>query len=595
MSKRSIYLKSAQELQHNEGQWAAYESEGHCVVLAGPGSGKTKTLTIKLARILAEDVEEPRGIACITYSNECAKELEKRLSLLGVEPDDRLFIGTVHSFSLTQIILPYAKVATMGLPDPFKIATQQEQRSALERAYQYVIGRDEDPHRVWKLRVDSYRRTHLDRTADSIFHNEDPDCARLVLAYERELRARGLIDFDDMPLISLRALKEHCWLREAIKAKYPVFAVDEYQDLGVALHKMVLGLCFKTGIRLIAVGDVDQSIYGFTGAKPQLLEKLSQRTEVETVNLRLNYRSGSNIVTASEYVLDEVRNYQTPDGTPEGLIHFHPVRNDYEAQGKYVFQSLLPDAVKRIPDLQLGEIAVLYPAAWIGDSVNAAAQLYGCSVIRSDTNAIYPRSSRVLRWLEQCASWCCIGWQSGDPSFSKIVTEAYRLFNEALIKESDKHQFQQQLISMLFSNRDESSALRPWLIDITQLLKPYFSVSRTLQDEKAILKTFIRSTQAGESSEGLTLGQFCGYGSTKDRLHLSSLHSSKGREFRLVILFGMDNGRLPWRNANNQQLREARRLFYVGLTRAKEEVHIVYSSHNPSPFVTELEQRIDAA
>ena len=79
VSDPALYLRAAEDLRPNPGQWAAYESTGHCVVLAGPGSGKTKTLTAKMARILAEDVEEPRGIACITYNNECARELESRL------------------------------------------------------------------------------------------------------------------------------------------------------------------------------------------------------------------------------------------------------------------------------------------------------------------------------------------------------------------------------------------------------------------------------------------------------------------------------------------------------------------------------------
>ncbi|MDV6321102.1 UvrD-helicase domain-containing protein, partial [Chromohalobacter sp. HP20-39] len=86
------YLKAAEGLKSNARQWEAYESTGHCVVLAGPGSGKTKTLTTKLARILAEDVEEPRGVACITFNNECAKELEDRLAKLGVETSSRVFI-----------------------------------------------------------------------------------------------------------------------------------------------------------------------------------------------------------------------------------------------------------------------------------------------------------------------------------------------------------------------------------------------------------------------------------------------------------------------------------------------------------------------
>ncbi len=156
MSERALYLQASETLRRNPGQWAAYDSHGHCVVLAGPGSGKTKTLTVKLARLLAEDVQEPRGVACITYNNECARELESRLAALGIEPGGRVFIGTVHSFSLTQIVLPYAKVAGLGLPDEFSVATQSERARALERAYRSVIGGPDNP-RTWDFRMGNYR------------------------------------------------------------------------------------------------------------------------------------------------------------------------------------------------------------------------------------------------------------------------------------------------------------------------------------------------------------------------------------------------------------------------------------------------------
>src|SRR5688572_23290439 len=89
---RLNYKKASQDLRDNPGQWKAYESRSNCAILAGPGSGKTKTLTIKMARMLAEDVRPPSGIACITYSAECARELQRRLAQLGIEEGPNLFV-----------------------------------------------------------------------------------------------------------------------------------------------------------------------------------------------------------------------------------------------------------------------------------------------------------------------------------------------------------------------------------------------------------------------------------------------------------------------------------------------------------------------
>ena len=162
MFDRSIYLQAAEDLRPNSGQWDAYNSAGHCVVLAGPGSGKTKTLTVKLARMLSEDIERPRGLACVTYSNECARELELRLAALGIEPNRRVFVGTVHSFSLTQIVLPYAKTARLGIPDDFRVATIRQRKAALEVAYSRVIGGPDNPQN-WDLSMTRHRRSILNR------------------------------------------------------------------------------------------------------------------------------------------------------------------------------------------------------------------------------------------------------------------------------------------------------------------------------------------------------------------------------------------------------------------------------------------------
>ncbi len=129
-----LYVKAAEDLRSNAGQLSAYESTGHCVALAGPGSGKTKTLTIKLAKILTEDVMPPRGVACITYSNQCARELKKRLKQLGVEEGQRIFIGTVHSFCFRMVVLPYARLAGLDLPSQLSVASQERQNYLLKEA-----------------------------------------------------------------------------------------------------------------------------------------------------------------------------------------------------------------------------------------------------------------------------------------------------------------------------------------------------------------------------------------------------------------------------------------------------------------------------
>ena len=434
----------------------------------------------------------------------------------------------------------------------------------------------------------------LDRDAGA-WHDRDPAAAALVEAYEAELRREGVIDFDDMPLLALRALRHHLWLRRAILAKYAVMVVDEYQDLGAALHRMVMGLCFRMGVRLFAVGDVDQSIYGFTGANPVLLQRLADRADVETIHLRLNYRCGSTIVTASQYALGEDRGYQVPDGAVHGTVYFHPRPGDLEHQADHLFADVLPEALTRT-DVPHGQVAILYQAAWMGDVIEEAARQYAFEVIRADKNALYPRGSPLLRWLELCAVWCCGGWRIGSPRFRTLASDGRRLFTQGIVSKDGRSVFGRALVGALWTRRQPHQRVHDWLVGLrTALLDFHLASCRGLDEERAVLDRFMARAGPGGDVSGMSLAQFAGLGDGADRINLSTLHSAKGREFEIVVLFGMDDGWVPRRRARDSERRESRRSFYVGFTRAKQEVHIMHSQNNPSPFVKELQEGLHEA
>jgi DNA helicase II / ATP-dependent DNA helicase PcrA len=598
----SLYLKASDELRENPGQWTAYESKGHCVVLAGPGSGKTKTLTIKLARMLAEDVKGAQGIACITYSNECARELKRRLHQLGIEDRDRrVFIGTVHSFALKNVLVPFGSLGGLELPGYLQVATPIEQRQMFGRAITRVFGQSARADQ-FKVQIDAYRRTHLDRRATD--WNEYADFAAVIVDYEKELRSVGLIDFDDMMLLGLRLIESHEWIRRAVKAKFPILAVDEYQDLGVPLHRMVMQLCFRAGVRLFAVGDADQSIYGFIGAKPELLRRLSERPDVTAVRLPFNYRSAPEIVAAAEVALGEQRGYSARRAE-KGIVAFHYFPGGLEDQINGIINTLVPEALERDPNRRLGDIAIVYTNYSDGNIASQAATGAGLEFVRIDSGSPIP-ATPIVRWLEDCAEWCAGGWKRSEPKLQALIA-AWLRFNASIRQPVDQRELQRSLVRYLFAHRNSDETFRSWLESIRdEVLQPCFAREGTLRDEVNNVAAIMQLTEEGKELENATIATFSGKAGSPRHLNLITLHSVKGLEYDVVFLLGMDQGRMPsWSDNTPDKSAEARRLFYVGVTRARREVHLTYSGftenksgrrfdNGPSPFLLELRQRVGA-
>ena len=212
-------------------------------------------------------------------------------------------------------------------------------------------------------------------------------------AYEAALREHGLIDFEDIVHFGQRLVYEHDWVLDVIRAKLPVIAVDEYQDLGGALDRIVRRLTFDGGVRLIAVGDIDQSIYGFTGANSELLDDLSKLNGIETIPLKVNYRSGTGIIEVAQRALGKDRGYELDPGR-KAFVKTHKCAEGLRDQAAYAMKVLVPAALKARQGRQLGDIAVLYRNKNVGDIAAIEAARAGCPFVRIDNAAPYKKVPR---------------------------------------------------------------------------------------------------------------------------------------------------------------------------------------------------------
>ena len=573
-------------------QFAAYKAVNNTVVIAGPGSGKTTVLTLKVMQLLAEVIYPPRGLACLTYSTEAVREFKSRLVKLGLEKRKNVFLGTVHSFCLSEIITPFAALYPQyKIPLPIRIISEAEKNRLFDsqnyEGFPKLIDVDKERTRnikgISRVAIESY------------------DIAlKAAISFEELLIQNGYLDFISMVKKSVELIKNEPYVRKALEAKYPWIIVDEYQDLGKPLHELILTLLNLTRIKVFAVGDADQSIYDFQGAAPDYLVELSQRQDVSCIHLKNNYRSSQTIVDASEYVLKSSRGYIASGKLRDyhAKLEFIECPKGMDEQYERVIEQISRFHTEGIP---YHEIAVL-----VGNNKQVAELAQECS--RQNTPAYIARQSfrltDLIIWIQNCAKWvsdkCSVSFDEICSTWKSFISQ------KRIISEDDYFLLKRTIFQTLTASKVCTDNLSEWLcyLDKEVGIVSAFTASERYPDEIDNFNKLLETARSHDTQ--LTIKFLTRLGIPENQVVLTTRHSSKGLEFDVVILPGMEKDSFPSYYDNTpRKLAEARRLCFVSVSRARKACILIRSknlqnkygrwfSKEPSPFWVALQEFQDS-
>lgn len=557
----------------NQEQLQAVRSvSSHLAVMAGPGTGKTKTLVSRILYLLENRRVKPSEITAVTFTRKAADELRQRLEgrLGGRQAAKKLRIGTFHSIC-------YDLLKKQG--EEFILADSgMAQELARETAEE--LGLKEKPGRL--LQMISEEKTRLTD------HEEEEVKRKALKLYQEKLAELGALDFDDLLLKALT-------LPESTGFHY--LLVDEFQDISPLEHRLIRRWG-EQGREIFIIGDPDQAIYGFRGADSESFVKFREEQETEIIELKTNYRSTPEILTASEAVLHK--------GQPRGLLS--PVRPSgfpvrlLEVPGEMAEAVFIAKEISRL----VGGMDMLEAQEDFSCPDNRAPRGF------SDIAVLY-RTHRQAELLEKCLKtegipYVVTGREGflkedtvrGSLGFFKSIVNPQDMLSRRLclklLKGLDGKAISQeeydtlaQAYSKLLKKTKPEKVLTGWIKD------------RELSQDPAMAKLLAMTPfyrTMAEFLDGLSLGKEgdirrCGGKTyTADSVTLMTLHASKGLEFPVVFLCGARKGLIPleW-GGQGSDIEEELRLLYVGMTRASEEL-ILTSPGQPSPFLEQVQEPV---
>lgn len=583
---------------------AVLYNDGPLLIIAGAGAGKTKTLTSKIAYIIDEHLATPYNILAITFTNKAAKEMRDRLYLLIGDEAKKLQVSTFHSFGLKLLRENYE---LLGYDRNFVIMDSDDSLTVVKKIIKDL---DYDPKiynpKAIRNKISSCKNELISAKAYERYAVSDYEqvIQKVYEKYEKKLQKNNSVDFDDLLILPIKLFREHQDVLEKYQNLYQYVLIDEYQDTNQAQYILTKMISEKNR-RITCVGDDSQSIYSFRGANyKNILNFENDYKDAKTILLEQNYRSTGNILDAANQVIKNNRdrkdkNLWTNKGPGEKIKYYRAYNERDEAQ--YVIRKI-KELVNR--NVEYKDIAVLY-------RTNAQSRVVEEEMLKENLpyrviGSFYFYSRKeikdliaYLRLIHNSKDNISllrvintpkrgIGLKTIENLTIKADTEGISIYDAI---ESGKELEFKKTIEKLKSVAEDLTLteLIDKVLDASGMKKELES-EQTLEAEVRLenLEEFKSITKAFEEKEGLiSLEDFLleislvsdveEYKDDPNRISLMTVHSVKGLEFDHVFVVGMEEGLFPHMNSlmENVALEEERRLCYVAITRARDDLHLV--------------------
>jgi len=540
---------------------------GPVCVIAGAGTGKTRVITNRIAYAINSGVTDPTKVLALTFTARAAGEMRARLRTLGVP---NVAARTFHSAALKQLLYfwPYS----FGGQFPTLLTTKSGFISqAIERAEIAIpaqaaslreIASEIEWAKVLEISPDNYQDEAIAAKRSIRLPNSKGTAenleiiARVYEAYESLKKQERTLDFEDILLLTVGMLEEDRGVRERVRDQYRFFTVDEYQDVS-PLQQRLLNIWLGNREEICVVGDAAQTIYSFAGATSNFLLTFKNRfPNAQTYRLSRGYRSTPEIINTANQILRSA-NLISDHGNELSSANSHgdkPLINGFDTSAE--------------------EIAFVVNS--VVGNIKAGAD--------SSDIAILARTNAQLDQIKSALNNAKVASQirSGERFFDRVdVRDAMRVIRSASVLPPEGGDWYEDLVSVLrpFGDADYVSGFLRLAREMQEGSIEVDSAdlsSSSNQRVKSSMRTFLRELEdRAEQNNPPTL----------PGVTLSTLHSAKGLEWNHLYLIGLSDGLLPM--SNNIDLNEERRLFYVGVTRAKQSIQITYAG-KPSEFLSQL-------